>query len=52
MGRAPWPVTVVLRLVSPGAKQVGRPEAKSPWRRRFVGFCWGMDLCILGLPKF
>ena len=26
VGRAPWPVTVVLRLVSPGAKQVGRPE--------------------------
>jgi len=44
VGRAPWPVTVVLRLVSPGAKQVGRPEENRHLRVviEWAGFQLGM----------
>ena len=42
MGRAPWPVTVVLRLVSPGAKQVGRPDGDpGPENRHGDVVLWG-----------
>ena len=54
MGRAPWPVTVVLRLVSPGAKQVGRPEENRHLRQSTQSFSssngwvfnWGCGFCL------